>query len=273
MADIATDRFGLEAIIKRIEKYGFDCRQLRPSYLERRLLVRLRATKSKSYTEYRKLLDSEPAEYELLMDALTVNLTEFFRDAEVFKFFADAVVPELHDLIATSGHRLIRSWSAGCASGEEAYSIAMTLHQGTIHRKEKFNISVTGTDIDSRALERAKLGQYDRRYAGKVPERYQRRYFTDHGDYLKISPAIRSLVRFKRLDLFAEKPLRMVDVIFCRNVMIYFNRSQQEKLQKSLCDSLLNAGYLIFGRSEKLVGEAAGLMEPVNVFLRVYRKR
>ncbi|MBE0446796.1 MAG: protein-glutamate O-methyltransferase CheR [Actinobacteria bacterium] len=270
------DECGLEMIIRKIEKHGFDCRQLRPSYLQRRLLIRMHATRSRNCLEYWRLLNKDPEEYSRLLDKLTVNLTEFFRDTEVFKFIANNLAPELISRKVKHKQSLIRAWNAGCATGEEAYSIAMILHRAIAHRSERLTISVTGTDLDQNAIAHAKLGRYEQRClkqcSSEIVERYLKRYLIDYGDYLEVSPVIKSLVKFKQLDLFAEEPIKMVDIIFCRNVMIYFSKSQQERLQSVLCNSLLKNGYLILGNSERLVGEAVTLLEPVNMLLRIYQR-
>lgn len=252
---------------------GLDLSQYRQPYVERRVAARLRALGLHTYRQYARHLDEHPDEYARMLDTLTINVTDFFRDSPVFDIFRDQVVPAIIRAKQTGRQRIIRAWSAGCATGEEPYSLAMAFLDGLGPDAARFMVTITGTDIDPNVLEIAAKGEYDVAKLQHIPQTDQERYLEIRGDTFRIRPEVSRLVRFRTLNLFVDRPISVVDLIFCRNVFIYFTREQQANVLGAFHSALARGGYLVLGRSEKLASEFAELFEPVSGRERIYRKR
>jgi len=262
-------------VLKRqiLKDKGFDCNQYRDNYVKRRLAIRLRANNLDSYRDYAKLLNSDPMEYNELIDALTITVSEFFRDTSVFDYFRKNVIPALIRAKRKKKQKIIRIWSAGCASGEETYSIAILMHDFLGANPENFLISVHGTDIDGDSLVKAKKGEYTFEEVKNVRKDSLAPYFVfDQGRY-RINDKIKGLVKFERHDLISDKPLAHFDVIFCRNVSIYFSRAMHERLHMEFYNALNNDGFFVLGKTERLCGTARKLFIPVNSKEGIYQKK
>ena len=261
----------LLAKIKR--ERDLDLEQYRPRYVERRVAVRLNILGLHTYQQYAAFLDAHPEEYMELLDAMTINVTQFFRDPQVFELFRSDVLPVLVKSKADRKQRLMRIWSAGCATGEEPYSLAMSVLDG-IERLGASDLlpTIIGTDIDREALAVAKKAEYPARQLEQIPVADQRRYVEVRGDLMKMKPALTDIVRFQYLNLFENTPIHGVDVVFCRNVFIYFNRDDQERLLDAFWQSLTRGGFLVLGRSERLTPAIASRFELIDSRQRTYRK-
>ncbi len=226
-----------------------------------RLGKRLRATKTDTIGHYCELLKAGDAEDELahLIDAISTNHTFFFRENAHFDFLRQHIVPEM-----LARHRAERwsqfyVWSAACSSGEEPYSIAMTLNEA-LPRTSGWNWRIEGTDISHRILAKARNGIYRDDVVAKLPQSTIKSYFQrgigpQEGNY-RVRAELRSMVSYHHLNLLeGEPPFREpFQVIFCRNVMIYFDRPTQEELVQKLTRRLVPGGYLLVGHSESLTG-------------------
>ncbi len=254
------------------DERGLDLAQYRTGYLERRLSARLRALGLHTYGQYARHIDTHPDEYARMLDTLTINVTEFFRDAEVYELFAKEAVPDLLERKLGRRRRMIRAWSAGCSTGEEPYSIAMILHDAIRRGNDEFLLTVLGTDIDRTSLRFAERGEYPVERLKHMPAHYRRLYVDEDGSVCRIKPEIARCVRFRPLNLFEDGPIHVVDVIFCRNVFIYFTRAQQARVMERFWRALHRGGYLVLGRSEKLAKGVADRLELVDGRRRVYRK-
>lgn len=264
----------LELLLRKLRaERGFDAHHYRQSYLERRIATRLRAAQVDSYREYRQVLDCNAAEYNQLINALTVNVTEFFRDKPVWEAFEQQVVPNLLERKRSRGQRLVRVWSAGCSGGEEPYSIAMIMLETTRRIDLDCHLTVYATDIDEECLDAARRAVYPIKELQSVPEKYREGSVPVDGGHFTIRPDIRAHVKFRRLDLFADKPIAAVDVIFCRNVLIYFDRAQQQRIFDMFHGALNREGYLVVGKSEKMGFDAMRKFEIVNGREKIYRRR
>jgi chemotaxis protein methyltransferase CheR len=260
-------------LIKVREERGLDLAQYRPRYVERRLAVRLNALGLHTYRQYAGYLDRNPDEYATLLDTLTINVTQFFRDPTVYAVFRDTVIPSLIEAKTSRRQHLLRVWSAGCATGEEPYSLAMSLLDGIRRsRAEGVIPSVTGTDIDRNALAVAKRGEYPIGALPHIPTMDRHRYVDIDGDVFRMKPEVTRAVRFQYLNLFEDPPIHAVDVVFCRNVFIYFNHDEQERMIRSFWDGLSSGGYLVLGRSERLSPHFARQFQMIDANERVYRK-
>jgi chemotaxis protein methyltransferase CheR len=251
---------------------SIDCHQYKENYLKRRIRVRMYANSLKTYGDYLKLLRADPAEYDFLLEDLTINVTQFFRDLEVFKLLEEEVFPLLIYNKVKSNRRVIRFWSAGCASGEEPYTVAIIMKELLGEEFANFMISIIGTDIDNKILTDARKGLYLSRQLENVNPVYLNRYFKKLGDSYLISDDIRDMVRYREMDLFADSKTAHFDVILCRNVMIYFTKDMQKKLFDKFHESLNVGGYLIIGKTETLMGGAANKFSVVDAKERIYQK-
>lgn len=267
-------RGNLDKLVNKInEERGIDLSQYRRPYLERRLAARLRVLELHSYRQYADRLDQDPSEYDSLMNTLTINVTEFFRDKVVWDSLRVNVLKPLIAAKREGRNRTIRIWSAGCATGEEPYSLAMLMLDLLGDDAKKFLLSVTATDLDPRALETARKGVYDSAKLRRIPPGYQVRFVRVlDREHFEIAPHVRDHVRFSEFNLFDEPPLRVVDLIVCRNVFIYFDRDQQARVLRNFQASLARGGYLVLGRSEKLSPDAASALEAIDGRERIYRR-
>jgi len=246
--------------------------------LESRLKKRLRALGLESYEDYCDYLFSPEGmkqERVPMINEVTTNKTDFFREPRHFDYLIQNAVPELRGLCgAGSSRRKLAVWSAGCATGEEPYTLAMVLSEYA-GCNPGFHFSVVASDISTEVLEEAVRGVYKEERVGPVPLALKKKYFMRSKDrdrgLVRVAPDIRALVTFRRLN-FLDHDFGMSepqDIIFCRNVIIYFDRSTQEKVLTRLCQHLIPGGYLFMGHSETLSSLDIPL---VSVGPMVYRK-
>ncbi|HUO95525.1 MAG TPA: protein-glutamate O-methyltransferase CheR [Steroidobacteraceae bacterium] len=217
-----------------------------------RLVRRLRRLSLATFAEYLALLArGEPAELEEFTNAITTNLTSFFREGHHFEFLADTVLPALERRNAAS--RRLRIWSAGCSTGEEPYSIAVAL-QEAMGRFRGWDIKILATDLDSNVVAHAQTGEYREDRFEKVSAARRERYFPQlRPGVFGAAPSLKSLITFRQLNLMHAWPFRgPFDVIFCRNVVIYFDKQTQRELFDRMADLQRNDDHLFIGHSESL---------------------
>lgn len=252
----------LDALLQRIfEDRGYDFRDYKRASIARRISKRLCANHLKTYEEYMEFLGKHPEEYARLFDTLLINVTEFFRDSEAWQVLNDEVIPEI--LASKQEGDSIRAWSAGCASGEEAYSIAMLLSSRLGDAVEDYEIRTYATDIDESAINEARNGAYTADRMKNVSEEQIGKYFSEDGDTYKIKRSIRSMVAFGRQDLITDAPIPHLDLLVCRNVLIYFKLELQRRITFKFHNALNKNGYLFFGKSEYML-TGSKLFFPVN---------
>jgi chemotaxis protein methyltransferase CheR len=249
---------------------GFYCDGYKEHCLRRRIAVRMRARGAHTYADYAALLLTDAHEYQKLRDAVTINVSKFFRNPEVWKVVDAQVLPGLFD----AGRR-IRIWSAGCAGGEEPYTIAMALREYAARSGQEAalgHFDVLGTDIDRASLELAQRAEYTAFAFTDIAPESRERWF-EPPLFHKLKPVIRNGVRFETQDLITSEFASGFDLIFCRNVVIYFERVVQEALFAKFHQALAPDGFLVLGKVETLFGKSANLFTPVSQRERVFRKR
>ncbi|HUQ45165.1 MAG TPA: protein-glutamate O-methyltransferase CheR [Gemmatimonadaceae bacterium] len=250
---------------------GFGCASYKDKCLRRRIAVRMRARGVHTYSDYARVLDSDVAEYDKLLDALTINVTKLFRNWETYSAIADKVVPALW----ARPNETINVWSAGCSSGEEPYSLAALFHrhaerEGALDRLAT-RVSVLGSDIDARCLAAAESGAFEEGDFADTPPDLRRRYFAAAAPYTVV-PEVKRLVRFERRDLLAEPtPPGTHQLVCCRNVLIYFDRDTQERLFDKFHQALAPDGFLVLGKVETLLGSARTRFAAVDGRERIFR--
>ena len=217
-----------------------------------RLVRRVRALGLLSFDSYFTYISSNQSEFEQFINALTTNLSSFFRENHHFSYIKSNILPDMR----ASGQDKIRVWSAGCSHGEEAYSIAMTLHDALLNINQ-VDVKILATDIDSTVLSTAQLGVYDiASMEGLFAQSVQKYFLKGVGvreGKVQIRQELKEIVDFKFLNLMNEWPMQgRFDFIFCRNVMIYFNKETQQYLVEKFAQYLKPGGYLFVGHSEAL---------------------
>ncbi|NET71204.1 MAG: chemotaxis protein CheR [Sphaerospermopsis sp. SIO1G2] len=216
-----------------------------------RLSRRLRLLQLTSFTQYCELLRSKDGEAEVphLVNAITTNLTHFFREEHHFDHLRSTV---LEPLIASSRDKRLRIWSAGCSSGAEPYSIAMVVHH-LLARQQGWDCKILATDIDSNMLEIGRTGLYSAEACERIPSPYGRYAHSAANEQKMMDDALKQLTFFKQLNLMESWPMRGIfDVIFCRNVVIYFDKDTQRQLFARMAKLLRSEGWLYIGHSESL---------------------
>ncbi len=248
---------------EKISQIVYDCSGIRltsgkEELVRSRLMRRLRALGINSFSNYLRYIkdDRTAKELHIMIDSLTTNKTSFFRENQHFEYMRAHVLPELKK--RGMGARL---WSAGCSSGEEPYSIAMLVREEW-PQADQSDVRILATDISSRILAKAQAGEYEKETLKDVPRPYLSKYFTvNHSDarIFRVCDSIKRMVRFARLNLMDEWPMKgPFDIIFCRNVMIYFDSKTQGRLVQRFWDLLAPGGRLLVGHSESLVANSAG---------------
>jgi chemotaxis protein methyltransferase CheR len=226
-------------------------------FLSKRVQKRMEELGLETTDDYiRKLrfADPEHQEFQLLLNLLTINETYFFRDFPQLQAFAENCLPEVTEKKEAAGKRNLRIWSAGCASGEEPYTIAIILLE-MLENPEQWKIDIVASDIDLNMLEKAKKAVYDERSIRDVPEEYLEHYFTVSGNQYRLNSNIRRMVRLEHLNLGERESVRQksaFDIIFCRNVLIYFDDISRKQLVDQFYVTLNPGGYIFLGSSESV---------------------
>lgn len=255
---------------------GISCASYKDKCLRRRIAVRMRARGVHSFEAYAALLDQDAKEYDHLLDALTINVTKFYRNPETWAALAPFLAERWR---AQRGN--LAAWSAGCASGEEPYSVAVALAETargagrTIAAMGAGHLRVTATDIDRVSLERAQTARYVAGAFSEMPMDLVSRWFEapDAEGLRSPRPEIRTLVSVLRHDLTRDRPPDPpYDLVLCRNVVIYFDRSTQERLFAMFAAALHPGGILVLGKVETLFGPARELLRLEDPRERIYRK-
>ena len=231
------------------EHCGIAMRPGKEGLVRARLAKRMRKLSIPDFAEYLELVGDNPAHAEFgeMVDALTTNKTSFLRERSHFDYLRETVIPSLGNTA--------RIWSAGCSSGEEAYTLAMLLLDSNVPGTAR-DVRILATDISQRMLTAARTATYSADLMVDVPAEWQRRYWTRGADNSYVAtPAVRALVKFASLNLMEHWPMRgPFDAIFCRNVMIYFDKQTQQRLVERFWTLLRPGGHLFVGHSESLTG-------------------
>jgi chemotaxis protein methyltransferase CheR len=253
---------------------GIKMPDVKKHMLESRLRKRLRSLDMHSFRDYYDFLTSaEGRRIEMvpMIDAVTTNKTDFFREPAHFTYLTEKVLPEL---LGTRASNRVKIWSAGCSSGEEPYTLAMVLSEYARNR-ERFTFSILATDICTSVLETAHRGIYEEEKIAPVPHDMRKRYLLRSKDrnrgVVRMAPEMRTLITFRRLN-FLDNGYGIPDlmqIIFCRNVLIYFDRPTQERVINNFCSHLQPGGHLFLGHSETINGLNVPL---VQVNSTIYRK-
>lgn len=258
-------------IIVFLEQYGVLISSYKQKYIARRLRVRMNRLGINSYSHYLSYLKTHPYEISALKQSFSINVTRFFRNRDTFELIRDYIVPQVAEQSRASGRHL-RIWSAGCAVGAEPYTIAMIFDDAI--RKNNISMEIIATDVNEELLEIGKHGIYDPSYLAEMTKAEAARFFNLRADgNYEVKPEIKSYVRFMRHDLMKDDYIKGVDVIFCRNVLIYIDKTAQRGIIDKFVESLKPGGYLAIGRTETLFGRWREKLETVSGVHRIYQKK
>jgi two-component system CheB/CheR fusion protein len=259
-----------EAMLEYIREHrGFDFTGYKRSTLRRRIGKRMQDLGIDSYEAYLDELEVSASEFSQLFDTILINVSSFYRDAPVWQYVAAHLIPGL--LARKQEGEPIRAWSAGCATGEEPYTVAMLLADALGEDEFRDRVKVFATDVDETALERARQAVYPSTQLESLPEPLRDRFLEGSGERISVSKELRRAVIFGRNDLVRDAPISRIDLLTCRNTLIYFNTDTQREVMARLHLALGTEGLLVLGKSEMLLAFSDGFT-PENLSLRIFRK-
>lgn len=268
--DIPDETFSrLCKILKSLKNFNIDI--YKDKCIRRRISIRIRARRCITAEEYCELVLSDEQELERLLKVLTIHVSNFFRNPSMFSKLATEIFPYLFEREQGDAKGKIRLWSVGCAGGEEPYTLALILKDSFAAKLKKIPVEIIATDVDRLVLDQAIQGFYPEERLKDVAPKLVERYFEKQQGKYRLSGSIRGMVAFCQGDLFDGDHYPKCDLILCRNVLIYFERFQQERIIKRFAEVLGPGGILVLGKSETLVGEARKFFQTVCPFERIYR--
>ena len=233
------------------EKSGITFSEINRPILESRLKERLKIANVETVDAYHKLITGNEEEMKILLDSVTTNLTRFFRNQGHMDAFERHIIPELVTYKRKKGNSNIKIWSAGCSTGEEPYTLAMILAE---FLPKDFTASITASDLSLKSLMTAKTGFYPESRIAGMPDNYLAKYFEKTNDGYQVIEKLQKMIKFDYHNLKFDSGLKDLDIVFCRNVIIYFDDAAQQNVINKFWNSLSNHAYLIIGHSESLFG-------------------
>ena len=248
---------------------GFDFNAYKRPSLMRRVQNRMQTIGIDRFADYTDYLEVHPDEFEQLFNVILINVTSFFRDEPSWTYLRDEVLPSL--LASRPQVGPLRVWSAGCASGEETYSIAMLLAEALGRDEFHERVKIYATDIDEHALAQARAATYNQKQVEGVPPALLDTYFSREGEQFVFDKALRRSVIFGRHDLILDAPISRVSVLICRNTLMYFNTEAQGRILARFHFALTDPGVLFLGKAEMLLTHAQ-LFAPIDLRYRTFRK-
>ncbi|MFD9894048.1 CheR family methyltransferase [Amycolatopsis sp. NPDC059027] len=261
----------LEALLAFIrDSRGFDFTGYKRTSLTRRVRKRMAEVGIDSYTDYRDRLEASSEEFGFLFNTILINVTSFFRDTEAWSVLQREVVPGI--LANIEAGEEIRVWSAGCASGEEAYSLAILFAEALGVQECVKRLKIYGTDVDEEALRDARAGLYSSRALEALPEDLRNKYFEPNGMLHAFRPDLRRRVIFGRHDITRDAPISRLDLLVCRNTLMYFNVEAQTQIIDRFHFALREAAYLFLGKAEMLLSNG-DRFKVVNMRQRIFQRR
>ena len=251
---------------------GIDFRQYRPKCLRRRVVVGMHDANVDSFCAYLDFLNQNPDYYDKLLNRITINVSEFFRNPEAFKAIRKKVIPDIVKRKEGMASYNIRVWSAGCATGEEPYSLAIMFKEALEESEKRFKINIIATDIDNGALSKAKAGTYNLKALKELTEEQIEAYFDKNDEVYTVKHRIKAMIKFNNHNMISDEPPPAVDLILCRNVIIYFNKELQNKVYANFHNALVPSGFLVAGKTESLMDVKEELFFKIDLGERILQK-
>jgi len=248
---------------------GFDFSGYKLSSLIRRVRKRMQQIGIESYLDYIDFLEVHPDEFDPLFNTVLINVTSFFRDPQAWQALNDQILPRI--LEAKGEDQPVRCWSAGCASGEEAYTLAMLLAEKVGDLQFRQRVKIYATDVDEEALAQARQGSYSAAAVEALPEGFLARYFEPVGDRFVFRPDLRRSLIFGRHDLVQDAAISRLDLLVCRNTLMYFNAEMQAKILARFHFALRPSGYILLGNAETLLSHNTSF-RPEDLKSRIFQR-
>lgn len=270
-ADITDEELAEIATILNIRR-NFNLSVYKDKCMKRRVAIRLRQTRCHDVAEYCNLLRQSEQELDLLQKALTIHVSQFFRNPSMFDKLRHQVLPDIFSGSSTRQAGEMRIWCLGCAGGEEPYSLAILLREHFNAEMRTIRVAIQGTDIDAETIRTAKRGEYLEERIKEVPTDLRERYFRKEGQRFQLISELREMVTFSQGNITSTSDYLPAQLVLCRNTLIYFTRPDQEKILNGIADILAEGGILVLGKSETLVGDVRRRFSPVCPVERIYRK-
>jgi chemotaxis protein methyltransferase CheR len=268
--DIGGDELAeIEMILE--SRRNFSMSVYKDKCMKRRVAIRMRSSRCSDAAAYCNLLRQSEQELDLLQKALTIHVSQFFRNPSMFEKLQKEVLPLLYQSCA-EGKLPLRIWSLGCAGGEEAYSLAILLREHFADDLGQTVTTIDATDVDEDILHAARKAEFNEDRLKDLPDDLCERYFDQSGSRMQLSAVIREMVTFYHGNITAVEKFLPSNLVLCRNTLIYFTRSDQEKILRGLADILSVGGILVLGKSETLVGEVRRLFTAICPVERIYRR-
>src|SRR5262245_6456385 len=249
--------------------YNFDFREYKEPSLARRIRARMSQVRQEGFEAYSRYLDQHAEEHVALFNTILINVTGFFRDPDAWAVLASDVIPRI--VAAARDSRAIRVWSAGCSSGEEPYTVAMLLAEHLGERASDYLVKIYGTDVDEEALAAARHAVYRVDQLKDVSDDLVSRYFARDGQVYRLRRDLRRWCIFGAHNLTQAPPLSHVDLLICRNVLIYFTSELQERILSRFHYAVREDGFLFLGRSESLLARSR-MFRPVQLKWRIFER-
>ena len=270
MTDQNTDEAFTQLLEYLRRARGFDFAAYKRSTLQRRMQKRLQTVGVDNYAEYSDYLEVHPDEFAALFNTILINVTDFYRDPAAWDVIRDNVIPRI--LSAKAPDEPVRVWSAGCAAGQEAYSIAMLLVEALGEGAYRQRVKIYATDVDQEALNEARPSTYTEQQVAAVPAALRDKYFDRVNDHYSFRKDLRRSVIFGRHDLLNDAPISRVDLLICRNTLMYFNAEAQTRVLARFEFALNGTGYLFLGKAEVMLSRSTAFV-PLDIKRRIFSKR
>jgi two-component system CheB/CheR fusion protein len=270
MADKGDRNPDFEALLEYLKaNRSFDFTGYKRPSLMRRVTRRMQEVGMEGFADYQDYLEVHPEEFAALFNTILINVTSFFRDPPAWDYLAGEVIPRI--AANTADEESIRVWSAGCASGQEAYTLAMVLAEALGVQRCRQRVKIYATDVDEEALEQARGASYSAQQVKDIPPRLRDKYFEATGEGYVFDNDLRRAVIFGRHDLVQDAPISRLDLLVCRNTLIYFNSEMQRRVLARFHFALKDEGYLFLGKAEMLLTHSR-LFDPGGLDQRVFAK-
>lgn len=260
-------------------KEDFNYESYKRPMLKRRIDNRILKVNAENPQKYLSILKNDPQELEALTNNFLINVSHFFRDPLAFEFFNSKILPSLIERIVNSKHKSLRFWSAGCASGEEVYSMAILIQEYLEKEKQEIDFVFFASDLDDTALERARVGLYSKEQLKNVKLELLEKYFLPETSNYRVNPMLKSKINFLRYDLLDKRsyvPSESIfggfDLVLCRNVLIYFNEEAQNHTFQKLYKALKGERILFLGEAEIPTMDFQSKFYQINDCCKIYRK-
>ena len=266
--DLTDDEFAAITQLLR-ERRQFDLAQYKDRCIRRRIAKRLRSCKAADVASYLKRLEMDRDELDTLLATISIHVSQFFRNPDTYRILEQKILPDLCRRTRAAGRTELTLWSAGCASGEEPYSLALLVDD---MNARDLKINILATDVSEPVLDTARIGTYEALRLKEVPPEVLNKYFHREKDHYQVIERIRNQVDFRQHNIMTASNYPPADLILCRNVMIYFTREEQERILSRFAATLPEHGALVLGRSETITGDIRRYYQSEFPVERVYRR-